>query len=441
MVCPGGPSEQAATTAHAVEAAWRIEAAKIVATLTRYTGDFAFAEELAQDALADALSQWPSAGVPANPAAWLTAVAKRRAIDVWRRRERFAEKAVLLAGELRAEEDEALGRNELPWDPDTIGDDVLRLVFISCHPALSREAQLALTLRVVGGLTTEQIARAFLVPVATVQQRIARAKKRLAEAGVPFELPGASERGRRLGGVLGVLYLMFSEGHVATSGADWMRPELAAEALRLGRVVAALMPREPEVHGLVALMAFTASRFPARVGPGGRPILLADQNRARWDRSLIRLGDRSLARAAELWEERSARAGRPMRGSYTLQASIAACHAAAPSVAETDWRRIVGLYSELCRLAPSPVAELNRAIAVAEADGPDAGLRLVDEIAAGGSMAAFHLFPSVRGELLARLGRPDEAGAEFARAAELATNDRERAVLRQKAAAVAHTDR
>lgn len=436
-------SDQAASTARAIEAAWRIEAAKIIATLTRYTGDFGLAEELAQDALAEALAQWPRSGVPVNPAAWLTAVAKRRAIDFWRRRERFQERAIALAGELRADEEAAAALDDPPWDPDAIDDDVLRLVFISCHPVLSREAQLALTLRVIGGLTTEQIARAFLIPAATVQQRIVRAKKRLAEADVPFELPSASDRGRRLHGALGVLYLMFSEGHVATSGEDWMRPELAMEALRLARITAGLMPREPEIHGLVALMALTASRFPARVDSEGRPILLADQNRARWDRSLIRLGERSLARAAELWEARAARdraaqtdPSRPRRGSYTIQAAIAACHASAPSFAATDWRRIAELYGELCALAPSPVTELNRAIAVAESEGAEAGLRLVDEIADTGAMAEFHLLPSVRGELLARLGRAEEAGAELERAAGLATNERERVVLLEKAAAI-----
>jgi len=432
----GGSDERVASIAGAVEATWRIEGAKIVATLSRYVGDFGFAEELAQDAFAEAMNQWPRTGVPANPAAWLTAVAKRRAVDAWRRRERFAGKAALIANELRADEAEALAGGEPPWDPDAIDDDVLRLLFISCHPVLPREAQLALTLRVVGGLTTEQIARAFLVPVPTIQQRIVRAKKRLARAEVPFELPAASERAARLGSVLGVLYLMFSEGHVASSGRDWMRPELAMEALRLTRIAAALMPREPEIQGLVALMAFTASRFPARIDAQGRPILLADQNRARWDRSLIGLGRRSLARAETLSVERSPRAEAPRRGPYTLQAAIAACHAAAPSIAATDWHRIAELYGELCRVAPSPVTELNRAIAVAEAEGPELGLRLVDEIAAAGAIAAFHLVPSVRGELLARLGRAEEASAELARAAELASNERERAVLREKAAMV-----
>ena len=415
-----------------VEATWRIEAAKIVAMLTRYVGDFGLAEDLAQDALAAAMSEWPRSGVPTNPAAWLTTTAKRRAIDGWRRRENFEKRIPLLANEQRVIE--GADATELPWNPDAIEDDVLRLVFISCHPVLSREAQLALTLRMVAGLTTEQIARAFLLPVSTVQQRIVRAKKALAKSGVPFELPAASERQARLGGVLGALYLMFSEGHVATSGKDWMRPELALEALRLARVVTGLMPREPEAHGLVALMAFTASRFPARIDAEGRPVLLADQQRTRWDRSLIGLGNRSLAKARELWARRSAESGRSESGSYTLQAEIAACHAAAPRFELTDWRRIAELYAQLCAVAPSPITELGRAIAVAEADGPVAGLALVEGLADTKQLSAPHLLPSVRGELLARLGRNEEAAEELKSAAELATNERERAVLREKAA-------
>ena len=424
----GQSSARVASIRRTIEATWRIEAAKIIATLTRYVGDFSLAEDLAQDALAAALDEWPRTGVPTNPAAWLTTTAKRRAIDGWRRRERLEKRIPLLADEQRWFE------GELPWNPDDIDDDVLRLVFISCHPVLAREAQLALTLRVVAGLTTEQIARAFLAPVPTVQQRIVRAKQALARANVEFELPSAAERSARLGGVLGVLYLMFSEGHVATSGKDWMRPELAMEVLRLARVVAALQPREPEVHGLVALMAFTASRFPARVDAEGRPVLLADQSRARWDRTLIGLGERSLVRARELWGARSVSLGRAESGPYTLQAEIAACHAAAPRFELTDWRRIAELYGQLCVVAPSPITELNRAIAVAEAEGPAAGLALVDSLADAKPLAASHLLPSVRGELLARLGRVAEAIVELDRAAELATNDRERAVLRQKSA-------
>lgn len=430
----GQSSARVASIRRTIEATWRIEAAKIIATLTRYVGDFSLAEDLAQDALAAALDEWPRTGVPTNPAAWLTTTAKRRAIDGWRRRERLEKRIPLLADEQRWFEGADGG--ELPWNPDDIDDDVLRLVFISCHPVLAREAQLALTLRVVAGLTTEQIARAFLAPVPTVQQRIVRAKQALARANVEFELPSAAERSARLGGVLGVLYLMFSEGHVATSGKDWMRPELAMEALRLTRVVAALQPREPEVHGLVALMAFTASRFPARVDAEGRPVLLADQSRARWDRTLIGLGERSLVRAGELWGARSVSPGRAESGPYTLQAEIAACHAAAPRFDATDWHRIAALYGTLCRVAPSPVTELNRAIAVAEAEGPAAGLALVDSLADAKILGASHLLPSVRGELLARLGRNDEAAEEFKRAADLATNERERAVLRQKADAL-----
>lgn len=425
---------EVASIARAVEATWRIEAAKIVATLTRYVGDFSLAEDLAQDALTAAMSEWPRLGVPANPAAWLTTTAKRRAIDGWRRREKFEKRIPLLVEEQQLIE--GADPNALPWNPDDIDDDVLRLVFISCHPVLSREAQLALTLRVVAGLTTEQIARAFLLPVPTVQQRIVRAKKTLAGAEVPFELPTAPERQARLGGVLGVLYLMFSEGHVATSGKDWMRPELALEALRLARVVAGLMPREPEAHGLVALMAFTASRFPARVDAEGRPVLLADQQRNRWDRSLIGLGDRALAGANELWSRRSAESGRTESGSYTLQAEIASCHAAAPRFELTDWHCIAELYGQLCVFSPSPITELNRAIAVAEADGPAAGLALVDGLAGTKLFDASHLLPSVRGELLARLGRHEEAAEELERAAALAMNERERAVLRQKADAL-----
>lgn len=405
-----------------VEATWRVDAAKIIAALSRHVGDFGFAEELAQEAVTEALAQWPGTGVPANPAAWLTTVAKRRAIDAWRRRERLDERMALLAEDLDMRQRENAGAP--PWDPDTIDDDVLRLVFISCHPVLGREAQLALTLRVVGGLTSAQIARAFLLPVPAVQQRIVRAKKALAKAGVSFELPPENERAKRLEGVLGVLYLMFSEGHVATSGSDWMRPDLSMEALRLARVCAGLMPREPEVQGLVALMAFTAARFPARLGARGEPVLLADQDRSRWDRSLIRLGNRCLHTALSL---------REARGTYTLQAQIAGCHAEAARFELTDWHRIAQLYGDLVRVAPSPITELNRAIAVAEADGPAAGLALVDDLAATGALEKLHLLPSVRGELLRRLGRTREALAEFDRAAELASNEREREVLRAKA--------
>ncbi|MBP8919899.1 MAG: RNA polymerase sigma factor [Micropruina sp.] len=406
----------------AVAAVWRIESARIVATLTRYTGDFGLAEDLAQEALLDALAQWPRDGVPRNAAAWLTTVAKRKAIDGWRRRERLDERVALLAHELERQQTDAAADD--PWDPDTIDDDVLRLVFVACHPVLSREARVALTLRVVAGLSSEEIARAFLVPVATVQQRIVRAKKTLAAAKVPFEVPERDAFAERLGTVLGVLYLIFNEGHAATSGQEWMRPELGREAIRLCRVLGELMPAEPDVHGLLALMELTAARFPARTDAAGRPILLADQDRSRWDRGRILRGRAALARADAL--------GRG-RGAYALQAAIAECHAVAPSIDETDWDRIVLLYEALGRLAPSPVVELNRAAAVAMATGPANALRIVDALAASGALRGYHLLPATRAELLLRLGRDDEARAEFAVAARLAGNDRERALLEEKA--------
>lgn len=400
--------------ARTVDAIWRIESARIVASLAKMTGDVGLAEDLAQEAVLAALEQWPQSGVPRNAGAWLTAVAKRRAIDGWRRSERLDERHRAMAHALAEREDD-------DWQP--IDDDVLRLVFTACHPALSRESQVALTLRVVGGLTTEEIARMLLVPVATVQQRIVRAKKTLAAARVPFETPDPAEWGERLGGVLGVVYLVFTEGYAATSGDRWIRTDLANEALRLGRVLAGLLPREPEVHGLVALMELQASRFAARVTPDGSPVLLADQHRARWDRAQIRRGRQAL--------ERADAAGRG-RGSYGLQAAIAECHAIAPSVEETDWERIVVLYEALGRLAPSPVVELNRAVAVSMATGPATALRMVDRLAEEGVLRGSHLLPSVRGELLARLGRTEEARSELRRAVELATNERERAVLQAK---------
>ncbi|WP_350349208.1 RNA polymerase sigma factor [Agromyces sp. G08B096] len=408
----------------AVAAVWRIESARIVATLTRLVGDFGLAEDLAQEALLDALAQWPAEGVPRNPGAWLTAVAKRKAIDGWRRRERYDERLAAIAHDLETEQQRAA--DVTPWDPDAIDDDVLRLVFVACHPVLSREARVALTLKVVGGLTTEEIARAFLVPTSTVQQRIVRAKKTLADAGVAFEVPARDEFPARLGTVLGVLYLVFNEGYAASSGEEWMRPELSREALRLARVLAGLVPREPEVHGLVALMEFTAARFPARVDRDGAPILLADQDRTKWDRSAITRGRAALERADAL--------GRG-RGAYALQAAIAEQHDLAVSVEETDWPAIVAVYDALAQLTPSPVVELNRAVAVSMADGPAAGLALVDGLAADKRLALSHLLPSVRGELLARLGRRDEARTEFELAAERAENARERAVLLAKAAA------
>ena len=399
-----------------LDALWRIEGARLVAVLARVTGDVGLAEDLAQEAVADALVQWPESGVPRNPAAWLTAVAKRKAIDAWRRAERLDERYRAIARGLQ--EDDGVA-----WEP--VDDDVLRLVFAACHPVLSREAQVALTLRVVGGLKTEEIARLFLVPVATVQQRLVRAKKTLAAARVPFEVPEPNEWGARLGAVLGVVYLMFTEGYAATSGDRWIRPDLAHEALRIGRVLTGLVPREPEVHALVALMEFQASRFAARTRPDGRPILLEDQDRTRWNRAQIERGRAALARCDAF--------GRG-RGNYALQAAIAECHAVAPSVEETDWPRIVLLYEALSRIAPSPIVELNRAVAVSMATGPAAALAIVDRIASGGSLRGSYLLPSVRGELLARLGRTKEARSEFTAAAALARNNRTREVLEERAA-------
>lgn len=405
-----------------VEAVWRIESARIVATLAKMTGDLGLAEDLAQEALVDALAQWPQSGVPHNAGAWLTAVAKRKAIDAWRRGERLDERYRAIAHDLSETSEDA-------WQP--IDDDVVRLVFTACHPVLSREAQVALTLRVVAGLTTQEIARLLLVPVATVQQRIVRAKKTLAAAQVPFEAPEPSEWTARLGAVLGVVYLVFTEGYAATSGDRWMRTEIANEALRLGRVLAGLLPDEPEVHGLVALMEFQASRFGARVAQDGAPILLSDQDRTRWDHAQIERGRAALKRADGVGHERGCG-----RGNYALQAAIAECHAIAASMEETDWERIVLLYEALGRLAPSPIVELNRAVAVSMASGPADALAIVDRLAAEGQLRGSYLLPSVRGELLARLGRTDEARAELTAAADLATNERQRTVLRAKAAAL-----
>jgi RNA polymerase sigma factor (sigma-70 family) len=406
-----------------VDAVWRIESARIVATLARATGDIGLAEDVAQEALVEALEEWPQRGIPNNPGAWLTAVAKRRAIDGWRRRARLDERHAALAADL----DERAERSDhaSTWEP--IDDDVLRLVFVACHPVLSRESQVALTLRVVGGLTTEEIARMLFVPVATVQARVTRAKKTLAAAAVPFEVPDPSTWTDRLGGVLSVIYLIFTEGYAATSGDGWLRVDLANEALRLGRVLAGLLPREPEVQGLLALMELQASRFAARTARDGSPILLADQDRTKWDRGQIERGRQALARADAT--------GRG-RGPYGLQAAIAECHAVAPRFADTDWERIVIVYEALSRLAPSPIVDLNRAVAVSMATGPANGLRIVDELASGGALRGSHLLPSVRGELLARLGRTAEARAELLVAAGLASNDRERAVLVDKAAAL-----
>lgn len=401
-----------------VDAVWRIESARIVATLAKVTGDVGLAEDLAQEALVDALTQWPESGIPQNAGAWLTAVAKRKAIDGWRRRQRLDERYRTIARDLSETTDDE-------WQP--INDDVVRLVFTACHPVLSRDAQVALTLRVVAGLTTEEIARLLLVPVATVQQRIVRAKKTLSAAHVPFETPDHTEWNSRLGAVLAVVYLVFTEGYAATSGDRWFRPEVANEAVRLGRVLAGLLPREPEVHGLVALMEFQASRFGARVDRHGTPILLADQDRSRWDRAQIERGRAALRLADAV--------GRG-RGNYALQAAIAEAHATAPSIEATDWDHIVLLYEALGQLAPNPVVELNRAVAVSMATGPANALTIVDRLSSEGQLRGSYLLPSVRGELLARLGRTDEARSELIAAAGLATNARESAVLRAKAAAL-----
>jgi RNA polymerase sigma factor (sigma-70 family) len=405
----------------AVEAVWRIESARIVGALARYTGDFALAEDLAQEALAEALVSWPSDGVPRNPSGWLLTVGRRRAIDGFRRRAALDDRYAALAREL-GEGGEPADADVL-WDPDQLDDDVLALAFIACHPVVSREARVALTLRVIGGLSSDEIARAFLVPTATVQARITRAKKTLAAARVPFAVPPPDERRERLGSVLSVVYVIFTEGSTATSGQELIRTDLAHEAIRMARILARLMPDEPEVLGLLALLELTAARFPARTGPDGEPVLLEQQDRGRWDRAAIRRGRALLAGAG--------RVGRGL-GAYGLQAAIAECHAIAPSVAETNWERIVLLYDALDRLAPSPVVALNRAVAISMAEGPAAALRVVDDLAADPALTGSHLLPSVRGELLARMGRIEEARAELASAAGRCGNARERDLLEQK---------
>ncbi|MFI6510909.1 RNA polymerase sigma factor [Streptosporangium sp. NPDC050855] len=407
-----------------VEAVWRIESARIVAALTRFTGDFGLAEDAAQEAVAEALVSWPRA-CPANPAGWLMATARRRAIDAIRRRAALQDRYALLAADPAVEQE---------IDPDGIGDDVLTLMFVGCHPVLSRESRVALTLRVVGGLSTEEIARAFLVPVPTVQARITRGKRTIAAAGVPFEPPPAGERRERLGGVLSVLYVIFTEGSTATSGDRLLRPDVAYEAIRLARTLAALQPDEPEVHGLLALCELTAARFPARTGPDGTPVLLGDQDRRLWDVAAIRRGLAALARASGA--PGTPKAASRGLGPYGLQAAIAAVHASASSVEATDWDRIVLLYEALGRVAPSPVVELNRAVAVAMASGPARALAVVDELVASDRLPGSHLVPTVRGELLARLGRRAEARAELELAARLCANRRERSVLLRKAAAL-----
>jgi RNA polymerase sigma-70 factor (ECF subfamily) len=417
-----------ATDTHsAIDAVWRIESARIIAGLTRIVRDVGLAEELAQDALVAALEQWPQSGIPDNPGAWLMAAAKNRAIDLWRRNKRLELKHAELGRELQAQQEMAVPNFETALDDD-IGDDLLRLVFISCHPVLATEARVALTLRLLGGLTTDEIARAFLAPEPTIAQRIVRAKRTLADERVPFEVPRGSELASRLSSVLEVIYLIFNEGYSATAGDDWMRPGLCEDALRLGRILAELAPKEPEVHALVALMEIQASRSSARTDPSGEPILLLDQNRGMWDQLLIRRGLAALERAEKLGGA---------RGPYALQAAIAACHARARTPQETDWPRIVGLYEELGRLTPSPVVELNRAVAVAMASGPAAGLKIIDALESEPSLKAYHLLPSVRGDFLFKLGRFAEAQLEFERAASLTRNTRERNLLLGRARACA----
>jgi len=410
----------------AIEAVYRVEFPRVVAVLASFTGDMALAEELAQDALVDALRQWPRDGAPHNPGAWLTAVGKRKAIDVFRRNRTLATKYAQIGREqtvgatLDLDDDAALGT----VSNEEIDDDRVRLIFVACHPVLPLPARVALTLRLVGGLTVPEIARAYVVPEATIAQRIVRAKRAIARAGVPFEVPVGADRLSRLGAVLEVIYLVFNEGYSATAGEDWVRPELCGEALRLGRVLAALLPGEPEVHGLVALMEFQSSRLVARISPSGAPVLLLDQDRRRWDRLHIGRGEAALARADELADT---------RGPYTLQAAIAACHARSFRPEETDWDEMVALYTALARATPSPIVELNRAVAVSWASGPTEALALVDILVATGTLERYHLLYSVRGDLLDRLGRYGEAGSEFERAAASATNGQERTLLTERA--------
>ncbi len=417
----------ASDTHRAINAVWRIESARLIAGLARMVRDVGVAEDLAQEALLAALERWPESGIPDNPGAWLMATAKHRAIDLLRRSKLLERKHEELGREIEAQQEMAAPDLDAAIDAN-IGDDLLRLVFISCHPVLSTEARVALTLRLLGGLTTEEIARAFLVPEPTVAQRIVRAKRTLAEKRAPFEVPRGAELAARLSSVLEVIYLVFNEGYSATAGDDWMRPALCGDALRLGRILAELVPREPEVHGLVALMEIQASRSRARTGPSGEPVLLLDQDRARWDHVLVRRGLVALERAEALGGA---------QGPYALQAAIAACHARARTPAETDWARIAELYEALARLTPSPVVELNRAVAVAMAFGPAAGLELVDALTSEPALRSYHLLPSVRGDLLAKLGRFDEARAECERAASLTRNARERELLLERAAAYA----
>ena len=416
----------ATDTHRAIDAVWRIESPRLIAGLARIVRDVGVAEDLAQDALVAALEQWPDSGVPRNPGAWLMATAKHRAIDFLRRRTLLERKHEELGYEIEARRETASPDLDAALDDD-LGDDLLRLVFTACHPVLSTEARVALTLRLLGGLTTEEIARAFLVSEPTIAQRIVRAKRTLANERIAFEVPRGAELGARLSSVLEVIYLVFNEGYSATAGDDWMRPALCEDALRLGRILAELVPQEPEVHGLVALMEIQASRSRARVGPSGEPIVLFDQNRALWDQLLIRRGLAALERATELGGA---------RGPYALQAAIAACHARAAAPPETDWPRIAALYDTLATLTPSPVVEVNRAVAFGMAFGPQAGLEIVDALTSEPALREYHLLPSVRGDLLAKVGRLDEARMEFERAAALARNGRERALLLDRAAAL-----
>jgi RNA polymerase sigma factor (sigma-70 family) len=414
----------ASETSRAIDAVWRIESARLIAGLTRLVRDVGLAEDLAQDALVAALERWPESGIPDNPGAWLLVAAKHRAIDLFRRNQRLERKHEELGRELQRQQEISSADADDAID-DPVGDDLLRLMFVCCHPVLSTEARVALTLRLLGGLTTEEIARAFLVPEPTVAQRLVRAKRTLAEARVPFEVPRGDALAARLSSVLEVIYLIFNEGYAATSGEAWVRPELCEDALRLGRVLAELAPQEPEAHGLVALMEIQASRLRARVGSSGEPVLLLDQDRGRWDQLLIQRGLAALKRAEELGDA---------RGPYALQAAIAACHARARTPAETDWEGIAALYDALAQIAPSPVVELNRAVAVGMAFGPAAGLKLIDPLTSEPALKAYHPLPAVPGDLLAKLGRFDEAQEEFQRAASLTRNGRERALLLERAA-------
>ena len=414
-------------THRTIDAVWRIESAKLIAGLTRIVRDVGLAEDLAQDALLAALEQWPKSGVPDNPGAWLMAIGKRRAIDVMRRGPMMDRKHAEIGHELESKQESPEPQLAEALD-DHVGDDLLRLVFIACHPILSTESRVALTLRLLGGLTTDEIARAFLVPEATIAQRIVRAKRTLSDKKVPFEVPRGDELAARVSSVLEVLYLIFNEGYSATSGEDWVRPNLCQDALRLGRIVAELAPNEPEVHGLVALMEIQASRLRARVGPSGEPIVLLDQNRAKWDRVLIQRGLAALQRAESLGGS---------RGPFALQAAIAACHARARTAEETDWVRIASLYQALAQVTPSPIVELNRAVAISMAYGPAEGLKLVDTLTSEPSLAQYHLLPSVRGDFLRKLGRFEEARLELERAASLTRNARERDLLLERARACA----